>query len=151
MRKPIGNHSLGITSGQMSDSMLKREVFEFSAAEVIASNTAFPVIGANADGNKALVFEGAEVIVIGGSVAYDTNQTFKVQYTDDSGTVASLTLTNFLNGAAAGAGKTFKPLATDIALTYGANLVLVSSASPKTTVGDMKLRVYTTYRVVSKT
>jgi hypothetical protein len=122
----------------------------FTSTQVVAAVTTTTLMLVPAPGEgKALEFLGATLNVFGGSANYDQNQNFIVAYADDgSGTTVSLTLANFMNGAAVGSIKSLKPIATDVALTANSPLVLRSSASAYNAAGDRNLRVKVYYRVV---
>ena len=139
---------------------VKAKLLSFTAAEVIASNatplvaldhSAMVAAGEIASGD-ALIFQGAVLQVDGGSASYDQNQNTIAKYqTAGGGASVSLTLANFFNGAADGAMKTLKPIATDVVPEADQDIVLTSSASPKSAAGDRLLKgviYYTVYTPV---
>jgi hypothetical protein len=127
----------------------------FSAALVIDHTTPLVILphatlvseGLLAAGD-AIIFHGAVMNVSGGSASYDTNNTIIAKYqTAGGGAACSLTKTNWLNGAAAGALTTLKPIATDVVPEIDQDIVLVENASPKTSAGNRLLKVQAFFSV----
>jgi hypothetical protein len=127
----------------------------FSAALVIDNTTPLVILdhsvmvtaGLLAAGD-AIIFHGAILQLSGGAAAYDNNNTIIAKYqTAGGGATASLTLTNWPNGKAAGVMTTLKPLATDIVPEIDQDIVLVENASPKAAAGDRLLKVQAFYSV----
>lgn len=129
---------------------LRTVELEFSAAQLIASDTTPLVLVQNADAKKILVFHGGSLEIVGGSTNYDQNQNFIVKYqTAGGGSAVSTTVANLMNAGAAGTLKTIKPITTDYTPEAGQDLVLTSSASPYSAAGDRKLFICFQYSVIN--
>lgn len=138
----------GMSSYELHESLIRVVSVEFTAAQVIASNTTPLVLMANSDTSKVLVYHDAIVQIFGGSANYDQNQDFIVKYqTAGGGATVSTTLANFMNAGAANKLSTLKQLTTDAVPEAGQDLVLTSSASPYAAAGDRQLRVTLYYSV----
>ena len=135
------------TIGSRKTSFSAALVIDHTTPLVILDHSVMVTDGLCAAGD-AIIFHGAILQVSGGSANYDTNNTIIAKYqVAGGGATVSLTKTNWLNGAAAGAMTTLKPVATDVVPEIDQDIVLVENASPKTSAGSRLLKVESFFSV----